>query len=348
MIYPKLKIYIEKIRQNAEHLKNICGAQGVQVAAITKVVCGNPDIAREIFGTGITMLGDSRMQNIIRMRNAGIEADILLVRIPMISELDELVDNVDYCLISEKKTMKEIMKRKGKKETKFIYMVDVGDLREGIWYEQAHQHIKEAFEIAGDRLVGIGTNFGCFGGVIPTVENNECLLNIAREYDFKIVSTGNTSALPLIENNTLPSAVNHFRLGESIMLGTDATGSRNVPGTNQDTFILDCEVVEYDIKPSIPIGKTGRDAFGGSPKFEDKGLRNRIILAIGGQDINPKGLYPLDARMEVLHASSDHTIVDVTACKHNFEPGDVISFRLSYSALLNAMTSEYVLKEFVV
>ncbi len=348
MIYPKLKIYIEKIKQNADFLKNICDEQGVQIAAITKVVCGNPDIAHEIIGTGITMIGDSRMQNIIRMRNAGIEADMLLVRIPMISELDELVDNVDYCLISEKKTLLEIMNRNGKRKTKFIYMVDVGDLREGIWFEQAHDYIREAFEIAGDRLVGLGTNFGCFGGVIPTVENNERLLEIAKEYDFKIISTGNTSAIPLIENKTLPAAVNHFRLGESIMLGTDVTGSRKVPGTHQDTFILDCEVVEYDIKPSIPLGETGRDAFGGAPKFEDKGLRKRVILAVGGQDINPKGLYPLDERMEVLHASSDHTIVDVTACGRDFEPGDVISFKLSYSALLNAMTSEYVLKEFVV
>ena len=82
MIYPKLKIYIEKIKQNADFLKNICDEQGVQIAAITKVVCGNPDIAHEIIGTGITMIGDSRMQNIIRMRNAGIEADMLLVRIP--------------------------------------------------------------------------------------------------------------------------------------------------------------------------------------------------------------------------------------------------------------------------
>jgi predicted amino acid racemase len=107
-------------------------------------------------------------------------------------------------------------------------------------------------------------------------------------------------------------------------------------------------VIECDKKPSIPIGKTGRDAFGGSPQFEDKGWRRRVILGIGGQDIDPTGLFPLNECMTVLHASSDHTIVDVTNCEQKYKVGDVIRFRLSYSALLRGMTSQYVFKEFMV
>ncbi|MFW6263404.1 MAG: alanine/ornithine racemase family PLP-dependent enzyme [Thermotogota bacterium] len=347
-MYPVIKINLQNIKKNAAFLKEMCSQKGVDVAAVTKVVCANPDIAKELLNAGITMLADSRMQNIIRLRNAGIEAPLMLVRIPMMTEISQLVDYVDYCLISENTVLKEIVAKKGKKKTKFIFMVDVGDLREGVWFEKAHEEIHTALEIAGDRLVGLGTNLGCFGGVIPSPENNQRLLDIANDYKFDIISTGNTAALPMIENDTLPSGVNHFRLGEAIMLGTDATGSRKVPGTTQDAFSLECEVIECDEKPSIPIGKTGRDAFGGSPDFEDKGWRKRIILGIGGQDIDPKGIYPLDECMNVLHASSDHTIVDVTNCDKQFKIGDVIRFRLSYSALLRGMTSQYVFKEFMV
>ncbi|MEA1885280.1 MAG: alanine/ornithine racemase family PLP-dependent enzyme [Thermotogota bacterium] len=347
-MYPAIKINLKNIKSNAQFLKELCGQKGVEVAAVTKVVCANPDIAKELLNAGITMLADSRMQNIIKLRNAGIDAPLMLVRIPMMTEIPQLVDYVDYCLISDNDVLKEIVDKKGKKNTKFIYMVDVGDLREGVWFENARHEIDQAFEIAGERLIGLGTNLGCFGGVIPSPENNQRLLDIANEYKFDIISTGNTAALPLIENGSLPVGVNHFRLGEAIMLGTDATGSRKVPGTSQDTFTLECEVIECDEKPSIPIGKTGRDAFGGSPQFEDKGWRKRVILGIGGQDIDPTGIFPMSQCMEVLHASSDHTIVDVTDCEQNFKVGDVIRFRMSYSALLRGMTSQYVFKEFMV
>ena len=347
-MYPVIKINLQSIRKNAQFLKELCSEKGVDVAAVTKVVCANPDIAKELLNAGIPMLADSRIQNIIKLRKSGIEAPLMLVRIPMLTEIPQLIDYVDYCLISENTVLKEIVNKRGKKNTKFIFMVDVGDLREGVWFEKAPEEIDKALEIAGERLVGLGTNLGCFGGVIPSPENNQRLVDIANVYNFDIISTGNTAALPLIENNTLPSGVNHFRLGESIMLGTDATGSRKVPGTLQDTFTLECEVIECDEKPSIPIGKTGRDAFGGSPQFEDKGWRKRVILGIGGQDIDPAGLFPINECMTVLHASSDHTILDVTGCERNYHVGDVISFRLSYSALLRGMTSQYVFKEFMV
>ncbi|HPF17015.1 MAG TPA: alanine/ornithine racemase family PLP-dependent enzyme [Thermotogota bacterium] len=347
-MFPKIRIDLKNIRNNAEFLRQKCQEHGVEIAAVTKVVCGNPDIAKELLSAGIPILADSRIQNIVRLRQAGIDAPVMLVRIPMLSEITQLIDHVDYVLVSENTVLQEICKRKGKKTPRFIFMVDVGDLREGVWFETARSEIEKAFKIAGDRLVGLGTNLGCFGGVIPSVENNQRLLDIAKDYKFDIISTGNTASLPLIENGTLPDGVNHFRLGESIMLGTDVTGSRKVPGTTQDTFFIDCEIIECDEKPSIPIGETGRDAFGGSPKFEDKGWRKRIILGIGGQDIDPSGLYPIDEKMKVLHASSDHTIVDVTSCEKSFRIGEMISFRLSYSALLRGMTSQYVFKEFMV
>src|SRR6056297_337774 len=152
-MFPVIKINLRNIKKNAEYLKSLCAQKGVEVAAVTKVVCGNPDIAKEILNAGIPMLADARMQNIIKLRNAGIEVPLMLVRIPMLTEIPQLVDYVDYCLVSENTVLKNIIEKKGKRNTKFVFMIDVGDLREGVWFENAYEEIDKAIDIAGKRLV---------------------------------------------------------------------------------------------------------------------------------------------------------------------------------------------------
>ena len=70
-------------------------------------------------------------------------------------------------------------------------------------------------------------------------------------------------------------------------------------------------------------------------------------MAIGEQDIDPIGLHPIDEKLEVLHASSDHTIVDITESDNDYKLGDIMKFKLSYGALLRAMTSPHVEKIYV-
>ena len=53
---------------------------------ITKLILGNPTIAKTLVQAGISYLGDSRIENIIRMREAGINAHFILIRSPALSE----------------------------------------------------------------------------------------------------------------------------------------------------------------------------------------------------------------------------------------------------------------------
>jgi predicted amino acid racemase len=69
---------------------------------------------------------------------------------------------------------------------------------------------------------------------------------------------------------------------------------------------------------------------------------DRAILDIGREDVDIAGLMPLDARLVILGASSDHLLVDVTAAEGAMQVGDDIVFSLNYSALLATMTSPYV------
>ncbi len=352
MRYPKLIANKEALVYNAKKITKMCHNADIELTAVVKVTCGNPEFAKMYLEAGADMIGDSRISNVINMRHAGVKGPFMLLRVPMLSEIPKIVENVDVALVSELKTTQilgEEAKRYGKTQ-KILYMIDVGDLREGVWYESAVDEIVKASKMPGIELYGIGTNLGCYGGVIPDVENMTLLSNIASEIKkqgirFKVVSGGNTSALHLVENGTLPENVNSYRIGEALILGNDVTNGRRFPFLRQDTFTLLVEVVELKMKPSLPHGKIGRDAMGRIPIFEDRGKRLKAIIAIGEQDVPSDGLKPIDEGIQVLHASSDYTVLDVTDCEKEFKIGDKIGFNLTYAALLRAMTSNYVVKE---
>lgn len=351
MGYPKLLSNKNAIVHNVKSISRMCHDAGVELTAVVKVARGEPALAELYLENGADVIGDSRIVNIKRMKCAGLKGPFILLRIPMLSEVEDIVNYVDITLVSELKTVRMIGETalKHGKIQKILYMVDVGDLREGVWFENAVDEIVKASRIKGIELYGIGTNLGCYGGVIPNIENMNLLSEIAKRIidegvSFKIVSGGNTAALYLLNDRSLPDEINGYRLGESIILGTDTTNNVVFPSLRQDTFMLEAEIIELKTKPSIPYGKIGRDAMGRIPVFEDLGKRLKAIIAIGEQDVQPDGMIPLDDGIKVLHASSDHTVLDVTDFKGKLDVGDILRFRLTYGALLRAMTSEYVEK----
>ena len=67
--------------------------------------------------------------------------------------------------------------------------------------------------------------------------------------------------------------------------------------------------------------------------------------AVGKQDMNPDGLTPLNTKADVLGASSDHLIMDVS--KENYKLGDTVDFSLDYGALLKLFTSDYIDRAYI-
>jgi predicted amino acid racemase len=301
---------------------------------------------------GVAVIADSRVENLKKL--ACTEIPKLLLRLPMISQVDEVVQYADISLNSELETIKKLSTEaiSKRKIHEIILMIDLGDLREGIIEETEIFHtIEEILNLKGVALVGIGTNLTCYGGVIPTEKNLSELVRlkevIERKYELKIetVSGGNSSSLYLIEKGDIPSGINQLRLGESIVLGRETAFGTQIKGTYDDCFKLIAEVIEVKEKPSFPIGeKVGIDAFGKKPRFDDKGIRTRAICAIGRQDIDIEGLIPDEKTISILGASSDQLILDVTDCDRVYKVGDNVSFKLTYSGILSSMTSEYVTK----
>lgn len=349
--YPALFIDLDKLRHNTRHLVELCSRRGVDVAAVTKVYCAIPEVAAAQASCGVRWLADSRVENLRRMKH--IPLPKMLLRLPSPSRVDEVVEVADISLNSEIATLEALSGaavRAGRTH-EVLLMVDLGDLREGVLKEDAVPVARRIVELPGLVLAGVGVNLTCYGGVLPSTDNLGELVRIAGEIEtacgvqLRIVSGGNSSSLKLMQSEGLPGRVNLLRLGESIVLGLETADGARIPGTHRDVFTLTAEVVELKEKPSMPIGEIGRDAFGQTPVFEDKGIMRRAILAIGRQDVRIDGLFPRDRGAEIIGASSDHMLIDVTRCERPLKVGDMMEFDLSYGGLLSAMTSEYVSKK---
>jgi len=352
---PVLEIDLDKITENSAKVVEKCHKQGIAVLGVTKGFSAIAQIVTAIIEGGVDGLADARMENIIELRKEGFDQDITLLRIPRLSNVHNVVQYADTSVNSEIKVIEALSQAAQNigKIHNVILMVDVGDLREGILKEQVLYTANKIAGLKGVSLIGLGTNMGCFGGILPDCENLGLLVHLGNalkeklNFEISVISGGGTSSLLLVENDKIPDGINQLRIGEGILLGTDTTHGRKISWLHDDAFLLRAEVIEVKEKPSVPIGNIGRDAFGNVPQFVDKGIRKRAILALGKQDIYIEGIIPIDKSMKILGASSDHLILDINDSDEAIKVGDEIAFRLTYSGLLSASNSKYIGKRFI-
>ena len=352
MSTPRIEICLAKIAHNARALKALYGGRGVDISAVTKVMCGDPRVAAVLVDCGIEMLADSRIANIRRMRDAGIESVFMLLRSPSLSQAAEVVAYADLSLNSDLSVIRELSAEAVKQRVihEIILMVELGDLREGVMPADVEDAVAQVLELDGIALVGIGTNLACFGGITPDDANMARLSQIARDIEERFgvvlaqVSGGNSANYAWFMSTEDLGRITDVRLGESIYLGRETLFRNPIEGLFTDAFTLVAEVIESIIKPSVPYGEACQNAAGGVPEFSDRGEIRRIILSIGSQDVVVSGLTPR-AGIDILGASSDHLILDCGSGE--YVAGDQLEFDLDYGALLSVMTSPYVKKVIV-
>lgn len=347
-MYPAVEINLTKIIENAKLMKKICESQNKTYCLVTKVVSDNKEIVKALVDSGITCIGESRIENLISYED--IKAEKWLIRIPMLCEVSEVVKYSDVSLNSEIETIKALNNEaiKQNKIHKIILMYELGDLREGCSKEELEEVIEETLKLSNIKIYGLGTNLSCYGATIPTEENMDELVNVAEEleekfgFKFELISGGNSSSFKMLKNGELPERINNLRLGESIFLGNVPCFEEPILEFNRNNFILKTQIIELKEKASVPRGKHYVDSFGRIPTFIDRGIRKKAIIALGKQDVRLDCLIPEINEIIVLGGSSDHIILDVSDCKENFKVGDEIIFKLTYGGILSLMTSKYV------
>ena len=348
----RIEVDCEHIRHNAKSIVGFCTAHNVKVVGVTKGTCGHPEVARAMLAGGVRMLADSRLTNVRRLRNAGLDVPLMLLRLPCLSEAAEVVQRTQVSLNSQVETVRALSRAAQACGIthQVMLMIETGDRREGVMPEEAVSAARGMLELPGIELVGVATNVSCIGGVLPTRENTQLLVDVAKDIeqslgiDLQVISGGHTASLALLDRGEMPPRVNQLRIGEGILMGVDTSGNWPLPSPYQDAFNIVAEVVEVETKPSLPEGPITIDAFGRTPHWEDMGIRRRAILAMGEQDIHIEGLRPKRPGMFIVGASSDHLVMDVTEAMPPVHLGDELEFDSIYAAMATAMANFGVTK----
>lgn len=318
---------------------------------VSKAVLGEPSIVEAMIQGGVRFIADSRIENIVKMKDTGIATQFVLLRTPF-SQAESVVKNTDISLNTEIETLERLSyyaKAQNKKH-QVIIMVELGDLREGVMPGDLSGFIKKTLLLPNLKVVGIGCNLACYGGVKPDGKNMHELSQLSdrieKKYQIRleIISGGNSANYEWYKSARDVGKINNLRIGESILLGCETANRKTIPGLHTGAFQLFAEVIEAKKKPSLPFGDICQDAFGNVHHFQDHGIRQRVIVALGRQDVLVSGLKSNNA-MEILGSSSDHIILDNE--NNNLQVGDEVNFNLDYGALLAAMTSPFIKKQFI-
>ena len=395
--FPELVIDKGKLADNIKEVTSRCRARGISVAGVVKGMNGLPELIKVYAASDVTMIGSSRIEQIIDAVEIGkadpaLRKPTMMIRIPMLSEVPEIVKYCDYSLESEDAVLRalneEVLKqaggRAGKelslkstsdiqngrafKRHKVVLMAEMGDLREGyVGDDLVRAALMVENDLDGLELAGVGMNVGCFGSILPVREKLDEFVRKAEAVEaaigrrLEIISGGATSTLMRVLDGDIPERINHLRIGEGILLAHDLPlfYGCDMSFLHQDVFRLRMEVVEVKLKPTYPQGEIGRDAFGREPEYIDRGDRMRAICACGKVDYGSiEDIFPLRAGIEVIGASSDHTLLDVEDLFRAQDPdkdaedfddrkaplraGDVLDFAIDYASMVYVTSSRNI------
>ena len=360
-MYPRLVIDLKKLEANLNAVAKITKEDGgCSLMIVTKGLCAEKEMCRMVAShPAVDFMADSRVANIKTYADTARANGKMttLLRIPMHAEVEDVVKYVDLSFNSELSTIRLLNEEAGKLGVKhnILLMIDLGDLREGIFYQDEElifAAVEEILTMEHINLYGVGVNLTCYGAIIPKNDNLSNLVAVARKIEEKfgiklqMVSGGNSSSIYLIGKGEMPEGITNLRLGESFLLGNDTAYGEKLEGTVSDALVLEAQIVELKEKPSLPIGEVGVDAFGQKPFYEDRGIIKRAIIAIGKQDTDIESMEPLDEKIDILGGSSDHIILDVTKSDREYQVGDVVQFIVGYGGMLKTATSPYVEKAY--
>jgi arginase family enzyme len=180
-----------------------------------------------------------------------------------------------------------------------ILMIDLGDLREGIWPNDLIPTVeRRSSNCRACASPGSAPTSPAFGAIIPTEENlgqlvayaykvrktfaRRSRLGVGRQFVARCRCCWRAACRPA--STTCASARRSCRAARHV--------PRHEPWRelDRDAFKLTGDLLEVKIKPSLPIGKSGVDAFGNRPVFVDEGERLRGIANIGREDAMIEGL----------------------------------------------------------
>ncbi|MBN2362650.1 alanine racemase [candidate division WOR-3 bacterium] len=353
----KITLNSSKLRSNYKYLDKIFKKHEIKWAVVTKLLCGNREYLEEVLKLNVDQVCDSRLSSLKMVKSIDPGVETIYIKPPPQKSIPSVVKYADISLNTELKTVGLLSKEAQcqNKIHKIIIMIEMGELREGVMRDRLMDFYLKIFELPNIEVVGIGTNLACLNGVLP---NHDKLIQLSLykqliEAKFgkriPLVSGGASVTIPLIFQNLLPRGINHFRVGESLFLGTDVYNGAPLKDLHPDVFKLYCEIIELKNKPSIPIGDMGTNIEGESQRHDiNEANKNshRAIIDIGILDVDKNHVFPADDSYSIIGASSDMFVIDLGDNPKNYKTGDFLEFKLDYLGVLRIMNSKFIDKRF--
>lgn len=346
---------IKKLKSNYEFLDKLFKKNDIQWSIVSKLLCGNELYLKELLKLGTKQICDSRISNLKTIKALNPAVETIYIKPPARRSISSVVKYADISMNTEIETIQLLSQeaRKQQKTHKIFIMIELGELREGVMREDFVEFYGIVFKLKNIEVVGIGTNLSCLYGVLP---NHDKLIQLSlyeqlieAKFDKQIpyVSGGSSVTIPLIFKNLLPRGINHFRVGETLFLGTDVYNNTTLKRMSPDVFRLYTEIIELIEKPIVPTGEFGTNLEGDTFDFDKKLIGQtsfRAIIDIGLLDVEERHIEPLDDTISFVGASSDMLVIDLKENPKKYKVGDLLEFKMDYMGALRVINSKYIEK----
>lgn len=348
----------KKLQHNYQYLDRIFKENDIEWGIVSKVFCGSKTYLREIISLGIRQICDSRITNLKIIKSIAPSIETVFIKPAAKRYISSVVKYADVSFNTEYETIKMLSDEavRQNKLHKIIIMIELGELREGVMREDFVDFYAKVFKLPNIEVVGIGTNLTCMYGVLPNQDKlvQLCLYEQLIEAKFNksipYISGGTSVTIPLIAKGLLPKGINHFRVGETLFLGSDVYNYQPNPNLNQDIFKLYAEIVELREKPMVPDGDLGHNVTGDELSFDVNSHNEtsyRAIIDVGLLDVEPNHIFPTSKNIKIVGSSSDMMVVDLGEDYKQYKVGSLIEFNLNYMGILRVMNCDYVDKRII-
>lgn len=361
-----LVINTEHIISNIKKITTFLNKHNKEWSLITKVFSGDQDFLRKILKEdviqGIQSVGDSRLSSLKNLKAVNPDMITIYIKPPAEVYADEVVEYADISLNSSFKTIKALNQaaKKQNKIHKIIIMIELGELREGVKRDDFLEFYEKVFELSNIEVIGLGSNLGCMFGVEPTYDKllQLCLYKELIQAKFNkqidLISGGSSITLPLLERNSVPLEMNHFRIGEAAFFGTSPLENKQFLDLHTSAFEFYANIIELEEKEIIPDGVINDASIGHATEFDNKDhteTAHKAILDFGMLDVSKEDIDPVDETVKFVGITSDLLVVDIgnnkdSKGKKKYSVGDQIRFRPTYMGVARLLNSKFIEKIF--
>ncbi len=345
--YPRLTVDLDAVAGNTRLLAKRLLEDGFTLVGVTKAVDGEPSVGQEMLEAGCAGLADSRLSSLRRLSDRAL-APLTLIRPPQRREIADVAGVADRVMLSDVEAARALGRYATGALIDVLLTVDLGDRREGVLPSSAPRIAAQLSQLPGIQFSGISVNFGCLCGQLPSVslfrQAEDVLATVAGECGAEpLLSLGGTCVLQHLDGFR-PRFATEIRCGGGPLYGWDFVSMAPLDGIIRTDPVLEAAVLECYRKPPVQLGD-GRDAFGHVPEVDlPTSVAYYSLLDLGRRDCEPRGLRPLMPAAQLAGATSD---VSILITETPLRPGDTVPFSVDYDALVRAVTSPFVTREFV-